>query len=290
MEPSTLPPKLYKYKPIENDDALYKDDGETFNDWGLINLSKNQIWFPKPSGLNDPFDCQIKLKIDRELFNNLDLYADTIGKSQDVKHIIKSQLGKHKTDSQIIEKKMASLPTGNLRNIIKNHIQAIKFASANLGVLSLADKADNLLMWAYYAKYHQGYCLEFDTNEINPLTGVNLLNNSEYTQKMDYNDDYPSYLSLNVMDALKDDLAKKLLFHKSTEWKHEGEWRVLNHDGGKSLPYPAKLSAVILGNCVSEKARDAIKKAVEMAESSLGYKIDIKKAKIKNNAFKIDIK
>lgn len=284
---------LYKYKPINDDCDLYEDDGLSFKDWGLKNLASNQIWFPKPSSLNDPFDCQIKIKMDREFYTNLDLYADAVGRSQDVNRIIKNRKKSGKNDEQIIneiERRMATMSTGGIKKILERHKKAVKYSSANLGVLSLSETPDNLLMWAYYAKYHQGYCLEFSRSEANPLTNANFLNNSLYTQAVNYYNEYPTYKTLNIMDANKDDLAKKLLFHKSEEWKHEKEWRVLNHDGGKSLPYPSKLTAVILGNCMTNKAKDAVKDAVSKAEAALGYKIVIKNAKIKNDAFKIEIK
>ena len=284
---------LYKYKPVNDDADLYEADGKSFKDWGLKNISINQIWFPKPSGLNDPFECQIKIKMDKEYYTNLDLYVDAIGKSQDVKRIVKSGKKKGKSDEKIIRKiesRMAMLPCGGLKKILEKHKYAVKYASANLGVLSLSETPDNLLMWAYYAKYHQGYCLEFSTQDENPLTKENYLNNSQYTQKVNYNNEYPTYKTLNIMDANKDDLAKKLLFHKSEEWQHEKEWRVLVHDGGKSFPYPSKLTAVILGNCMTEEAKKALKDAVLRAEETLDYKILIKKAKIKTDSFKVVIK
>lgn len=284
---------LYKYKSINDDKDLYEADDKTFKDWGLKNISLNQIWFPKPSGLNDPFDCQIKIKMDKEYYTNLDLYADAVGRSQDVNRIIKSGKKHGKSDEKIIkeiEGRMAMLSCGGLKKILEKHKKAVEYASANIGVLSLSETPDNLLMWAYYAKYHQGYCLEFSTQEENPLTKKNYLNNLQYTQRVNYDNEYPTYKTLNIMDADKNDLAQRLLLHKSEEWKHENEWRVLIHDGGKSMPYPSKLTSVILGCNMTDKAKDAVKDAVHRAEVNLGYKILIKNAKIKNDEFKVVVK
>ena len=41
-----IPPKLYKFQSFENQHSIE-------------NLEKSQIWFSKPEGLNDPFDCAV---------------------------------------------------------------------------------------------------------------------------------------------------------------------------------------------------------------------------------------
>ena len=41
-----IPPKIYKFQSFENR-------------YSIENLKHGQIWFSKPEGLNDPFDCAI---------------------------------------------------------------------------------------------------------------------------------------------------------------------------------------------------------------------------------------
>jgi hypothetical protein len=83
---TNLPSKLYKYKPIMNDSILLNDydnlkqnPNANFSDYGLDTISKGSMWFAKPSALNDPFDCQLKVNIDNQYFEDLRLYLNAVG-------------------------------------------------------------------------------------------------------------------------------------------------------------------------------------------------------------------
>jgi len=45
---ANIPPKLYKFQSFDSDKSIE-------------NLRCSQIWFSKPKGLNDPFDCDISI-------------------------------------------------------------------------------------------------------------------------------------------------------------------------------------------------------------------------------------
>lgn len=67
------------------------------------------------------------------------------------------------------------------------------------------------LMWAYYAKGHEGYCIEIDMSE------------SEFLEdnicKIEYDKELPCFEEGNGYSI------RNILTHKYTDWAHEDEWR-----------------------------------------------------------------
>jgi hypothetical protein len=114
-----------------------------------------------------------------------------------------------------------------------------------IGVCCMTEKKDNILMWSHYAKWHTGFCLEFQTGDLffsqvhpvkYPDTGelpcVNLLTPS-----------WDKLLSLSAEGLLT----------KAKEWAYEREWRIIdltNEVGVRQFP-PKVLHGVILGCRVS---------------------------------------
>jgi DUF2971 family protein len=132
------------------------------------------------------------------------------------------------------------------------------------GVLTLTEKPDNLLMWAHYAKSHEGFVLEVDTTHAffdRPKTDDG---RTHSVGKVEYSQTRPAV-------ALTDYNAVEALFVKSAEWEYEQEWRMVLPLSESiqtietpsppihlfALP-PAALSGVILGCRMSAARRDEI--------------------------------
>lgn len=84
--------------------------------------------------------------------------------------------------------------------------------SANLCSRSFSEVNNSLLMWAYYASSHKGFCIEYDltTQQAKEDYFVNNI------QKVNYSDNFP----INYINGLA-------FFTKSQEWSHEQEWRLI---------------------------------------------------------------
>ena len=96
----------------------------------------------------------------------------------------------------------------------------LNFMTGTIGVLSLTEKCDNLLMWAHYAFEHTGFVLGFDTtheywnhfDDKKPRTGV--------LRKLNYSEKRPTLQHMAEMTLID------IYFSKSLEWAYEQEWRV----------------------------------------------------------------
>lgn len=81
-------------------------------------------------------------------------------------------------------------------------------------ILSLSDRADNFLMWSYYAAGHNGYGLVFDA-AVPPIAAA---------VRVKYSSRHPAvYLNQRDMRGI----AVQVLATKARQWRHEREWRVI---------------------------------------------------------------
>lgn len=291
MSINGLPFKLYKYKGV--------------SDGVLDGLSKGKVWFSHLDKLNDPYENDYDYD-DSMFFSNLNNYLKTFpdkGMPIEIQNKIDELKWQKRDDATIIQYLERFSVDGGLRTqldkikkIIKNH------KSSKAGILSLCENYDNLLMWAYYGDNYAGLCMEFSTEE-----NADVLNNEKFTFKVDYNnchynmmDVFPIYSS-EFPNKTQDDLEmgiciSKIYAHKSTDWSHEKEWRVIsdiskqkeNPDkGGALMPFPGKLTAIYFGDRATSEAINSVKEAVEMG--SYGYEPLYKRAKLKKDSFGIEL-
>ena len=252
-------------------------------------LSKGKVWFPKPAALNDPFDCQLKINIDSQYFEEPVLYLNSFGMSagnamQFAKVIVycKNQGMDNKKTINYIEQLLqqhGSYPLKIQLNSLKTRLEQ---QMSSLDILSLTPTNNNLLMWAHYAGFHKGYCLEFDTEEKH--IDENLLKDPSITKPVTYSNYYPSLIDLKPFDA-STDLANNLLCYKSNEWSYENEWRCILEQGDKLYPFPGKLTGIIFGARCSDKAQAAITMAIQ----NLPYKVNLYYSIIRENRFAVEI-
>ena len=94
----------------------------------------------------------------------------------------------------------------------------------NLGILSLAERPDNLLMWSHYAQHHTGFVIEFDEqHSYFKQTSAALYNHDpQVLQKVRYSDRRPHIRSLK-------DFKQRASWYliKSKDWRYEQEWRMI---------------------------------------------------------------
>lgn len=283
------PQFLYKYK------AFSKNTADV--DMALATLSKRKLWASRPGKFNDPFDCQIRLDYSI-YFENLALYIESVVDDDlplsEINQIkMDCKYGNDKSIIQFIEQYLKSSGKKSLQEKVDEWIDNHSSAA---GVISLSEKNDNLLMWAHYADYHQGYCLK-------------LAFNSEFSciKKVIYGKDYPSLIDLNpsfkknpLEKWLSDvtsctDASQNYLFrYKSKDWEYENEWRlivnIVKGADGKEIPIDARcglnLAGVIFGARTSEENKQSVIDAINKA----GFKnISYEQAIIQNNKFAVKI-
>lgn len=137
-----------------------------------------------------------------------------------------------------------------------------------LGVLSLCEIPDSLLMWAHYGMSHTGFALELDPRH--PYFNARRTDQDEFghLRQVQYRNVRPSAL-LSDLDGTE------IFLVKSKEWSYEREWRVLrplqdaytvvnanNEDIHLFELPPESIKAVILGARASTTLADQARLAV----------------------------
>lgn len=141
-----------------------------------------------------------------------------------------------------------------------------------LGVLSLCEVPDSLLMWAHYGVSHTGFVLELDPSH--PYFNARRTNQDEFghLRQVHYRDVRPS---ANLIDLN----GTEMFLVKSKEWSYEREWRVLRplkdaHDiidvNGEDIHLfqlpPDAIKTVILGARASSTLADQARVAIAANE------------------------
>lgn len=112
--------------------------------------------------------------------------------------------------------------------VVKKEMENIRNGtSAQIGVCCFSEVYDSLLMWAYYADGHKGFCLEFDTSD-SAFAKIHKVEYIESIPKINpnriFNSDSGYNIELNLMT-------------KSSAWNHEREWRAIHKEKNKEYIY-----------------------------------------------------
>jgi len=122
-------------------------------------------------------------------------------------------------------------------------------ARRRMGVFSMTEDKENILLWSHYAAYHNGFCIELRTD------------NTFFSRArhVDYDMVLPCLNLLEPWDKLiKHGVAG--LLTKARNWAYEKEWRIIDVDGVGAQKYPSEaLSSVILGCKMSPDNKKQVK-------------------------------
>lgn len=229
MPDQELWPKfLYKYRAV--------------NKHSLQILLNNKIFFADPlKEFNDPFDCRITPFLEgtpKEIRG----YFQSISKARGID--IDVDLGSHKkplskTTTKDFEKIYGPHPRIEMSQASLEEMLAIKTSQGlrSIGVFTLSEIKDDILMFSHYAKDHKGFVIEFDTNHFTGSLGALL--------KVKYKKNYPE---INIRTATTDEKLSGL-HTKSERWCYEKEWRIINHLKGNGIwrIHKDAITSIILG-------------------------------------------
>jgi hypothetical protein len=98
-----------------------------------------------------------------------------------------------------------------------------------IGVYSLSKTATDELLWAHYANSHQGFCLEFDIEQL-----LTYKLEAEEIFEVKYVCRPPTISMVGFMAIIRDNsqLLQKLIATKSLRWKYEKELRICVGEAG----------------------------------------------------------
>lgn len=234
-------------------------------------IAKCEIYLPKPSDFNDPFDGNIQIRWDKMT------YQDCLQKSLEFINIINV----YKNQKQVIAyaKKVTDDKTlWHPEKLNKERPELIEKWDSIIGLFSLSEIRDSILMWSNYASNHTGF--------VAGLSGPALANNYgfDYFEPIHYQKDYP------FIDGNEDNTSQfhKKFFYKSNDWKYEKEWRLSkNHILNRKIQIePESITQIIIGCKMDNKS---IKDLTKKSKRYLGDKIPIFKANKHEEGFKLDL-
>jgi hypothetical protein len=129
---------------------------------------------------------------------------------------------------------------GTLKKGYEDTITRMQKYIDSYGVASFSRKSADLLLFAYYAKEHTGYCLKYRRTAENVLSMARPVIYEQY---------YPKFSVLDEKYRKNGLLGDKILFTKAKCWEHESEWRIgLTNFTTRALKSPNSiLEAIILG-------------------------------------------
>lgn len=212
----------------------------------IISLKENTIWLSNPSQFNDPYDCKLEFDIEA-------MYAEQFPNDGSVLTIRTEYKKKFK-------------------KIMKN-------TRRTTFVGSFAIEIDNILMWSHYAKNHQGFCVEYDGEEVDDFARKNhgvqyqcLLAPIYYTNK-------------HVSIKRQEDIETHGHFfdiRKAPAWKYENEWRLVFKTAHHEFPTLASLQEK-----TAPKKKGVLIPGLKPKAVYLGAKMKPKeKKKIQNECYK----
>ena len=206
------PPRLFKYLHPSRIDVL----------------ERARIRFSPPHAFNDPFDLKPNIQgfVSRESWNRN--FMGALPKAIDEEYArlpesVRATLPRELVQAQAHAKfpdlvaesyGFAQLLPSLFRSMVEIHFEKM------VGILSLTEKPDNLLMWAHYADSHQGLVIEVD-----PTHGF-------FNRRRSENDEFlqlRQVLYRNERPTLNpsEDSSFETFLTKGRDWEYEQEWRML---------------------------------------------------------------
>ncbi len=186
------PPVLYKYFPPERIDVL----------------QNGQLRFTQTLLFNDPFESSPSFS---------ELAPKTL--MQRVSKIEAARTGMPEEERQRILAFIYAEPENRTRLLLVGRL-LIEALARGVGILSLTESADSFLMWAHYAKSHEGFVIGFKTTDpFFSRSGARRDAVHDF-RKVRYSKRRPKLKFLTSLDLAE------MYFTKSSEWKYEEEWRM----------------------------------------------------------------
>jgi len=254
----SIPETLYKYR-------------DWSNKYHRKLITKQEIYFSKPSEFNDPFDGNIPVRWD------LMTYEECLDKNLELLNTA------HKDKNQQLVKEYAKKITDEKTlwhpdKLLKERPEQLEKWNTIIGLFSLSADPYNILMWSHYSLNHSGFVIGFDTKSLSNDYDF------DYIEPMIYQQEYPIILG---QDDTTMQFHKKF-FYKSNLWNYEDEWRIsINHITNRVIKLQREsINQIIIGCCANLKETDRI---IKLCKKYLGSDFPIYKARKDEDNFELKI-
>ena len=238
-----------------------------------INILQNRlIRFTQPDALNDPFEAKPHFHAFATKAGLASAFADMIRQAptivwEDFRRVTQTNL-----DRQGFADKLEGDPdyadwlytNVGLPDPLPKERKKVEKWFKVVGILSLSETWDNLLMWAHYAEEHTGFVLMLDGSH-DFFKGDNPLLGFAKPERVEYKSERPS-------TTIEEVTIPEIFLTKGSDWQYEKEWRYLKflndadkrHETPNTPPVelfrlpPKCIRGVILGCRSSKELKDTI--------------------------------
>ena len=263
-------------------------------------LQKRLIRFTHPNAMNDPFEA----KPDFDAIDNESLarvFGEIIIKApyflwEKIKKLTRTKLDRWAFAKQLRENPdcMEQLYSQEAVSKLLDNLRESFYALHNtVGVLSLSETPNNLLMWAHYAAGHTGFVLALDgSSDFFKKDGALL--GCAKPEPVEYKLKRPR---IKIEEISQEPVLRDIFFVKSLDWKYEKEWRYLKflNEANKQLGDdmhlfrlpPKCIMSVILG-CYSTKELQNKILELQRNDPDLGH-LKIEKAHVSQTHYRLNI-
>lgn len=205
-------------------------------------ISNPALFFPSYDRLNDPFECFAHIECN---VNENDVYKFLLLQG------IPDRLANIKAREMV----------GNIDLLDKIVKDAIQYVMENIGILSLSSSPIIPSMFNNYSNAYTGSCIEFDlTKELDTFY---------FPKEVQYSNDMPRFDYIKAIVNDNADVTTEALFHKTTDWSYEKEYRVIKMGKANKLISinPECITSIIFGKDASLNDINAVKEII----ASQGY-------------------
>lgn len=195
-------------------------------------LTNNEIFLASADQFNDPFDMSLPFRYNEEDLTPENLFKKLYLTSKDMHPELTEQ-----EIHRICYERQYSDSFDNGKYWKDEYKRIKKRLNDEFGILSLAKRRDNILMWSHYSNSHKGFCVGLDTKllytSIQGILGF-----------VNYTNEFPK-LELFGDPTLT---MLELLTTKSKLWTYEKEIRITKHNASRQkfkLPKEAYKELII---------------------------------------------
>lgn len=204
---------FYKYVPPERIDIL----------------QNRLIRFTQPNAMNDPFEARPNFHALATKEGFASAFADMIRQAptavwEDFQRVTQTSLNQQTFADRLEEDPDYAEQVHKNVGLPNPRIYARKrtYELCNVvGILSLSETRDNLLMWSHYAKEHTGFVLMLDSSH-DFFKGDDSLPGFAKPERVEYRSEPPR-------TTIEEVTVSEIFFAKWSLWKYEREWRYLKY-------------------------------------------------------------
>jgi hypothetical protein len=220
---------------------------DSFHQRWLLN---QEIYFASPAQFNDPFDCAIHLRYDLlSPEQKRKIYARVISE----KH---PHFNSAKVEQEV--EYMMSEGLLNKEGVFYNYEKiSQEMINETVGVLSLTNTKDHVLLWSHYSYNHEGYCIGYYKDKLLDylIKQHTSFKDVPFDFDVSYAEKYPEIIPLDYKNSAE--YIKTALHTKSIVWSYEQEYRIvfLGSSRKKIILPKDVIAEIILGCRMPDKDR-----------------------------------